>query len=473
MKGRKQESLMLVNRRNFSMGLTAIAFAGLARHGGAFAGAASQSEVYGYGPLLRDPNSLIDLPKGFSYRVISRLGNVMDDGFVVPNAADGMGAFAAGKGKVALVRNHELDMRYPFFGPFTGKVPDDFRCYDRVVDKEGKAGQPVFGGTTTLIYDMKSGQTEAEYLSLSGTIRNCAGGITPWGSWLTCEETVTRAGQGVGKDHGYIFEVPSAHKGLVDPVPLKAMGRFNHEAACVDPRTGIVYLTEDREDGLLYRFLPNAKGDLAKGGRLEALAIDGVADSRNWNGLNMPLRAGTSARWIPLDNPESPDDDLRKRGSKAGATLFARGEGMWWSKGTQAQGGHFYFTCTSGGAKKAGQVFRYTPDAMSASGNGNPLNIIELFYESADLAYFNLGDNLTVMPNGHLMVCEDQYTAITNNHLRGITPDGKAYAFARARVQTEFAGACFSPDGSTMFVNFYAPTMTLAIKGPWSKVRVA
>ncbi len=452
---------MIVSRRNFNLGLTAMAFAGLSEHARAFAGGASKSEVYGYGPLLRDPNSLIDLPKGFSYRVISRFGNVMDDGFVVPNAADGMGAFAAGKGKIALVRNHELDMRNAFFGPFTSKAPADFRCYDRVVDKEGKAGQPIFGGTTTLIYDMKSGQTEAEWLSLSGTIRNCAGGVTPWGSWLSCEENTTRAGQGVGKDHGYNFEVPSAHRGLVDPVPLKAMGRFNHEAAVVDPRTGIVYQTEDREDSLLYRFIPNAKGELAKGGRLEALAVDGLADSRNWNGISIKRGDALRARWIPLDNPEAPEDDLRKRGAKAGATLFARGEGMWWSKD------HFYFTCTSGGPVKAGQVFRYAPTLDVGEADGK----IDLFFESPDHSFFSLGDNLTVMPNGHLMVCEDQYTDIVDNHLRGITLGGKSYAFARSRVQTEFAGACFSPDGSTMFVNFYAPTMTLAIKGPWAKVR--
>ncbi len=463
---------MLVSRRNFNLGLTAMAFAGLSEHASGFAGTASKSEVFGYGPLVRDPNSLIDLPRDFTYRVISRFGNVMDDGFVVPNAADGMGAFAYGKGKIALVRNHELEMRNAFFGAFTSKVPDDFRCYDRAVDKEGKAGQPTFGGTTTLIYDIKSGQTEAEWLSLSGTIRNCAGGVTPWGSWLSCEENTTRAGQGVGKDHGYVFEVPSAYKGLVDPVPLKAMGRFNHEAACVDPRTGIVYMTEDREDGLLYRFLPNAKGALAKGGQLQALVIDGVADSRNWASVAMKRGDALRVRWVPLDNPEAPDDDLRKRGAKAGATLFARGEGMWWDKGSLPDSGQFYFTTTSGGPVKGGQVFRYVPAVSEgSSGESDAPGKIDLFYESKDLAYFNLGDNLTVMPNGHLMVCEDQYTDIVDNHLRGITPGGKAYAFARSRVQTEFAGSCFSPDGSTMFVNFYAPTMTLAIKGPWAKVR--
>jgi uncharacterized protein len=461
---------MQLNRRNFGMGLTAVAFAGLARHGYAQIPPAAKNEVFGYGPLLRDPNELIDLPKGFSYRVISRFGNLMDDGFVVPSAGDGMGAFAAGPGKVALVRNHELSQRDSRFGAFTtGKSTKDLAAYDRIADKDAN---PIPGGTSTLIYDLKTGRKEAEWLSLTGTIRNCAGGITPWNSWLSCEENMTKAGDGVGKDHGYVFEVPSAHKGLIEPVPITAMGRFNHEAACVDPRTGIVYETEDREDGLLYRYLPNAKGELAKGGRLEACAIDGVADSRNWNGNSISRDTPLRVRWIPLDNPESPDDDLRKRGVKAGATLFARGEGIWWDKGSIPGAGSFYFTCTSGGSVKAGQVFRYVPAVNEGqSGESDAPGQIALFYESADKAYFNLGDNLCVMPTGHLMVCEDQYTDITDNHLRGITPGGKAYAFAKSRVQTEFAGACFSPDGSTMFVNLMWPTTTLAIKGPWAKVK--
>lgn len=445
---------MQFSRRQFNFGLGSVAFGGIATRACAQIPPMSRNEVAGYGAMVRDPNNLIDLPKGFSYRVISRFGNVMDDGHVVPNSGDGMGAFAFGKGKVALVRNHELNVRDGRFGPFAGKVANDFTAYDR-----GKDGVPLPGGTTTLIYDLKSQRVENQFLSLSGTIRNCAGGVTPWGSWLSCEENTTRAGDSAGKDHGFIFEVPSAHKGLVTPVPLTAMGRFNHEAACIDPRTGIVYLTEDRDDSLLYRFLPNAKGDLAKGGRLEALVIDGVADSRNWSEAIVIRGKTHTPRWVALDGPEAPDDDLRKRGALAGATVFARGEGIWWGKG------ELFFTCTSGGAKKLGQIFRLRPSM------GTESDLIELFYESMDAAFFNFGDNLTVAPTGHLMVCEDQYTDITDNHLRGITPDGKAYAFAKSRVQTEFAGACFSPDGSTMFVNLYAPTMTLAITGPWNRVR--
>lgn len=458
---------MHISRRHFNFGLGSLAFAGLANRAAAQMPPMATSEVAGYGPLLRDPNALLDLPKGFTYRVLSRFGNVMDDGHVVPNAGDGMGAFALGKGKVALVRNHELSQRDLRFGPFAGDVPKDFLTYDRIKDKDA---MPLPGGTSTIVYDLKSGRVDSQYLSLSGTIRNCAGGITPWGSWLTCEENVTRAGDGVGKDHGYIFEVPAAHKGLVVPVPLKAMGRFNHEAACVDPRTGIAYLTEDRDDSLLYRFIPNAKGEFAKGGRLEALALAeaGIKDSRNWSEAAVTRGKQYRASWIPLDDPESPGDDLRKRGAAKGATLFARGEGIWWGKG------ELYFTCTDGGAKKLGQIFRYTPGVNEVfPGDSGSYGMLELFYESADAAAYNYGDNLCVMPNGHLMVCEDQYTDIVDNHLRGITPGGKAYQFARSRVQTEFAGACFSPDGSTMFVNFYAPTMTLAIKGPWGRVKTA
>jgi secreted PhoX family phosphatase len=307
-----------------------------------------------------------------------------------------------------------------------------------------------------LVLDAQTLAVEREYRSLAGTIRNCAGGVTPWGSWLTCEESVDKADGRINRDHGWVFEVPADAGGLVDPVPLKAMGRFNHEAAAVDPATGIVYLTEDRNDSLLYRFIPAVRGRLAEGGKLQALVLDGTApDTRNWDRPIMNPRSWQDVRWVDLDEVEAPEDDLRLRGAAQGAALFARGEGIWMGEG------ELYFCCTSGGAAKLGQIFRLRPDA------GGGADRMQLFFESTSTDQFNYGDNLCVGPNGHLVVCEDQYIAPLANHLRGITPQGQAYPLAFLREQTEWAGACFSPDGRTLFVNLYSPTRTLAITGPW------
>jgi len=436
------------SRRTF-LAATGSAFAGLLASGctttGARAGGAAMAA--GYGPLRPDPAGVMDLPEGFTYRVISSLGEAMDDGFTVPDAADGMGCFDLGSGKLALVRNHEL---------VPGK--DGGGVAGPAFDTVGRSLVPLPGGTTTLVLDAETLAVERQYRSLAGTIRNCAGGITPWGSWLTCEEAPARADGRINQDHGWTFEVPADAPGLVDPVPLKAMGRFNHEAACVDPATGIVYQTEDRDDSLLYRFIPNVPGKLAEGGRLQALAIVGApADTRNWADAGAPWPTGSwaDARWIDLDDVESPEDDLRRRGAADGAALFARGEGI------HMGDGELYFCCTSGGAARLGQIFRLVP------GRGGAADRLQLFFESTSPDQFNYGDNLTVGPNGHLVVCEDQYTEVVTNHLRGITPEGTAYPLALLHMQTEWAGACFSPDGRTLFVNAYSPTRTFAITGPW------
>jgi uncharacterized protein len=202
-----------------------------------------KNEIEGYGRLKADPNGLIELPEGFSYRTFSRMGETMDDGLLVPGKHDGMAAFAhSDPDKVILVRNHELNHKtrnqFPVGGQgqYMDKL-DRSKVYDFTADDDF----PLGGGTSTLIYNTKAQKLESHYLSLAGTSTNCAGGLTPWGSWLTCEESSIRAGEGVKKNHGWVFEVPSTHKGLIDPLPLKAMGRFEHEAVCVDPRTGIVY----------------------------------------------------------------------------------------------------------------------------------------------------------------------------------------------------------------------------------------
>ena len=156
-----------------------------------------------------------------------------------------------------------------------------------------------------------------------------------------------------------------------------------------------------------------------------------------------------------MDGVDAPEDDLRLRGAAAGAAVFARGEGIWMGAG------EFYFTATSGGAAKQGQVFRLRPSLHGR-------DAVQLFFESTAQAQYSFGDNITIAPNGHLVVCEDQYSDGAVNHLRGIAPDGSVYPLARIRLPTESAGACFAPDGRTMFLNLFSPAMTLAISGPWA-----
>ncbi len=441
-----------VHRRRF-LAATASAFGALASSGcvvreAGRRAAGAEAAFAGYGPLVKDPAGLLDLPEGFSYRLISSLGEAMSDGGTVPDRADGMGCLPLGRGEFALVRNHELSPGNAAGGPLAGG-------YDRM------GGQQVLpGGTTTLVLDAQSLAVKRQYRSLAGTIRNCSGGVTPWNSWLTCEEFVSapdQVGEGkLGRDHGWVFEVPAAAPGLVDAVPLKAMGRFNHEAACVDPATGYVYLTEDRGDGVLYRFMPKTPGKLDEGGRLQAMIVAGVPDTRNWDGAAMQVGRSHAVDWLDLAEVDAPEDDLRMRAAARGAALVARGEGI--HMGTD----EVYVCSTNGGARKLGQIFRLVP------GRGRRADTIELFFESEREDQFNYGDNLTVGPNGHLIVCEDQYTDVVDNHLRGITPDGRAYDFGRLNLQTELAGGCFSPDGKWFFVNAYSPTRTIAITGPWA-----
>lgn len=451
-----------IHRRNFlkQAAILSIGFAGL--HSCTRIKNTKKSK--GYGTLEADPNKYLDLPEGFSYDIISKTGSKMDDGFLLPGRPDGMATFAAENGKVILIRNHENSPHQAKYGAFgrqyelLSKANKDF-FYDF-----GNGKNPSMGGTTTMIYNEETGKVEKEFLSLAGTNRNCAGGSTPWGTWITCEENVSNAGtKSLEKDHGYCFEVPATTTTqLHEAIPIKGMGRFNHEAICVDPRTGIVYETEDRGDGLIYRFIPTVKGKLLEGGRLQILCIKDQPkfETRNWKSPEMKLNKSYKVEWIDIDDVESPEDDLRYRGYENGAARFARGEGMWFGEE------ELYFACTNGGPGKLGQVFKYTPSPHEGTIKENKKpGRLELFAESEDKTILQNCDNLTIAPWGDVILCEDNGQ---RNHIRGIKPDGSIYTLAvNVSSKSEFAGLTFSPSGKTLFVNLQENGDTVAIKGPW------
>lgn len=334
------------------------------------------------------------------------------------------------------------------------------------------AGPPGSGGTSTIVYNPSTRTTEKKFLSLAGTELNCAGGRTPWGSWLSCEECFTDVGSTSEyfrfiqreKKHGYVFEVPANGSGPAAPRPLRDMGRFEHEAAAVDPRSGIVYLTEDRTDSLFYRFIPNEKGKLHLGGKLQALCLVGKPsfDTRNWQSQNR-LHAGKwlETCWLDLQDVDSDRNDLRLRGADAGAAIFARGEGLCFT------GSDFAITATIGGPDRLGQVFSYRPSPKEGlPDEDTEPGAISLIAESTTRSLLRHADNITMSPWGDLIICED-----TANHcgLVGIRPDGQQYALAdNAYTNSELAGVCFSPDGSVMFLNIQVRGLMLAITGPWS-----
>ena len=430
------------------------------------ANGAEENPDFGYGTLHTDLQGIMSLPQGFSYRIISRSGTKMDDGFFVPGVPDGMATFGSDDGLCVVIRNHECSPEHE--GPF-GKGRELAEKIERHAFYDAGEGMTACaGGTTTIVYDTKKQQTVRQFLSLGGTIRNCAGGPTPWNTWITCEEAQDRAGYYektevlLEKDHGYNFEVPATTQPkLAKPIPLVAMGRFRHEAVAVDEPTGIVYQTEDQQDGLLYRFLPTAPGKLEAGGRLQVLKIKdrNSCDTRNWESQEVAVGDQLTVQWLDIDDPESPNDDLRYRGFKNGAARFARGEGMWVGANRE-----IYFAATSGGKSSKGQIWKYTPCATEGKESGDS-GTLELFVESHEPGVVENADNITVAPWGDLIVCEDRSGDVVR--LVGVTPEGKQYPLAYNHTGAELAGVCFSPDGSTLFVNIQHRGLTLAIIGPW------
>ena len=413
----------------------------------------------GYGPLHPVPSqntgeTMLELPPNFSYTVFGKKGGLMSDGHPTPPAHDGMAAFPM-DGMVRLLRNHEIN---------TGKPVE-------AIGNQSAAYDPTApGGVTTLIVDPATRELVRDFVSVGGTLHNCAGGPTPWGSWITCEETTMGTDRffsarwlqylgGYDKEHGYCFEVPADAEESVAAEPLRGMGRFVHEAIAVDPASGIVYETEDNNPSGFYQYIPDYPGELARGGRLRMLAVKDRTGYDTRNGQTM----GTSlpVTWVEIEDPDPAGAGLDQHlvyqeGADKGGAAFDRLEGCWYGNG------RIFFTATTGGDERLGQVWEYRPESDDGG-------VLTLLFESPDASLMAAPDNVCVSPRGGLIVCEDNRNGI--QHIRGLTSDGRVFDVARdvagIAYRGEFAGATFSPDGETLFVNMQRPGLTYAIWGPW------
>lgn len=418
----------------------------------------------GFGPPRRDPDGLLDLPRGFSYRIVSVAGTKMTDGFIVPSLADGMGAFPGPGGTTILLRNHEFRVGHPDdLGPFGGAKKLWEKLDRRSVYDWRPDGSPCLGSVTTVVYDTKRRRTKSQHLTLAGTMTNCSGGATPWGTWLSSEEAFLGPGDVCSGRHGYTFEVPvSAVPGLAAPLPLKALGRFEKEGLAIDPRTGIIYQTEDKTDGLFYRFIPATPGRLAEGGRLQALAVAGQPgfETNSWRTRTIETGQIFETAWVDLEEPDPDENVLRLRGREKGAAVFAGGEGL------AHRGGAILFACTNGGTQAKGQIWRYIPSpAEGTPREADDPGRLELHAQPDDELVLDHPDQMTVAPWGDLLVCED---GDGDNFILGLTSRGEFYKFARIATElSEPSGVCFSPDRRTLFLNNLPAGLTFAVIGPW------
>ncbi len=433
---------------------------------------AEQPSSAHFGPLVPDKAKLLDLPEGFAYRVFSKTGEPMDDGLHVPGKHDGMAAFAVPDQPhlTILVRNHEIEHAHKTTGPF-GANNELFDKVNPALVYDRGYGKPHRGGCTTMVFDTREQRLVRQWLSLAGTARNCAGGPTPWGSWITCEETDWAADSDTNeRAHGYAFEVPATlEPKLHTPEPLRAMGRFYREAVALHASSGVVYQSEDQFDAPVYRFVPSKPGDLRAPGRLEALMIAGRprAQTGNHDRRDIELGVKHACEWVPLDDVEAIGSSLRSRAVRDGAARFARGEGMW------AAPDAIYWACTEGGRRTRdggayGQLWKYTPSPREGTDRERESpGQLELILEPNNSTIMDHPDNITASPWGDLIVCEDGEDA---QYLLGVTASGEVYRLAKnAHNGSEFAGAAFSPDGTTLFVNIQNPGYTLAITGNWKR----
>ncbi|MFF4103672.1 alkaline phosphatase PhoX [Streptomyces sp. NPDC001903] len=425
----------------------------------------------GYGPLLADPAGLLALPAGFSYRVITHSGvTTLDSGESTPSNHDGTAAFEGHRGVTLLVNNHELK----------GKRTD---WAHPVPLTEGLVYDPGAAGGCTVV-EVRRGGEVAEWVGVAGTSTNCAGGATPWDTWLTCEETEDLAGKnGMTKDHGYVFEVdPHDRRANRDPKPVKAFGRYAHEAVVIDPRHGHAYLTEDASgpNGLLYRWTPPS-GFRHGRGKLRTLAADaGVlaaakcfdSAGRFVDDLSRATKIGTvyGVDWVTVPDRDARTVSVRKQFGEGAVTRARKLEGMWW-----ADGGTYFVSSyareESPGAAHDGQVWFYDPKRRT-------IRLTVVLGVNADPAKdgsYDGPDNITVSPYGGLVIAEDGSGL---QHLFGATESGRTYPLARNELNmgtaqepeySEFTGVCFSPDGRTLYANIQDPGIMLAITGPWRR----
>jgi uncharacterized protein len=468
-----------MDRRNFlyRLGLfsggLALASGSLTRRAEILANTGNFSELkaVGYGELVptaarNTGETFLALPKGFEYNVFGKRGNPMSDGNKTPRAHDGMATFKV-KNELRIVRNHEIsNNKVPIAGSAIGANPYD---------------ETAGGGTTTLIINQKTREIEKDFVSLSGTLTNCAGGTTPWGSWISCEETTlgqsirtdakgVRTG-GFSKPHGYCFEVSASANSSITPIPLAAMGRFEHEAIAVDKKSGVVYLTEDMTPAGFYRFLPKRNKKLAEGGVLQMLSVKGKSNYDTRKGQKI----GTSftAAWVTIENPDPIEADtdpraVQKQGQSKGAALFTRLEGCY-----ADNNGRIYFDATNGGDNGGGQIWLYEP-VKKDEGR------LTLLFESPSRQILDMPDNICFRPKSNLLfICEDSdylgEGGTRDNFIRILTPDGKIADFAKNitpnQTLSEFAGSTFSGDGKTLFVNLQIVGATFAIWGDWNNFR--
>ena len=386
-----------------------------------------------YGPMRPDPDGILDLPEGFSYRVIQRSGAAMSDGLRVPSRPDGMAAFALPDGAIALMRNHENPAGISMLGPWTGEVLPEAWSTDGM------------GGVTRVVLDPQTHEVRASNLVLGGTVLNCSGGPSPWG-WLTAEETF-------GARHGLVFACDPSAERIARPRPIPGYGKLRHEAVAVDPVSGVAYLTEDREDGCLYRFVPHDAAADPFAGELQALAIRGRPGADTALGLRVGERLEVA--WVPVRQPTPEHDVVRHVARRDGAASICRGEGIAWDPTT----GTVLVTASTGGPHQTGQVFRLDPD-----GDGGELVLLAQSQGTTDL---DMPDNVAVGPDGTAFFCEDGHD---RNFVRALGAEGRVFDFARnAHSRSELAGVCFSPDGGAMFLNLQSDGLTLAITGPFRR----